>query len=42
VRLIGERTFKALAIATALSVGTFAAGIYGLMRYLGVDDVSAR
>jgi hypothetical protein len=34
--------FKALAIATALSVGTFAAGIYGLMRYLGVDDVSAR
>lgn len=32
--------FKALAIATALSVGTFAAGIYGVMRYLGVDDVS--
>ncbi|TKA58121.1 hypothetical protein B0A53_00523 [Rhodotorula sp. CCFEE 5036] len=33
--------FKALAIATALSVGTFAAGIYGLMRYLGVDDVES-
>ncbi|KWU42023.1 hypothetical protein RHOSPDRAFT_27242 [Rhodotorula sp. JG-1b] len=33
--------FKALAIATALSVGTFAAGIYGVMRYLGVDDVES-
>lgn len=30
---------KALVIATCLSVGSFAAGIYGLMRYLGVDDV---
>lgn len=30
---------KALGIATLLSVGTFAVGIYGVMRYLGVDDV---
>lgn len=33
---------KALGIATVLSVGTFAAGIYGVMRYLGVQDVSPR
>ncbi|GAA5983807.1 hypothetical protein JCM10908_005934 [Rhodotorula pacifica] len=32
---------KALGIATLLSAGTFAAGIYGVMRYLGVDDVES-
>ncbi|GAA5864186.1 hypothetical protein JCM3774_001250 [Rhodotorula dairenensis] len=32
---------KALGIATLLSVGTFAAGIYGVMRYLGVQDVES-
>ncbi|GAA6043471.1 hypothetical protein JCM8097_000727 [Rhodosporidiobolus ruineniae] len=30
---------KALVIATALTVGTFGAGIYGLMKYLGADDL---
>lgn len=31
---------KALGIATLITVGTFSAGVYGLMRWFGVDDVS--
>ncbi|GAA5999685.1 hypothetical protein JCM10207_005868 [Rhodosporidiobolus poonsookiae] len=32
---------KALGIATALTFGTFAAGVWGLMRYLEVDDLES-
>lgn len=31
---------KALGIATIITLGTFSAGVYGLMRWIGVDDVS--
>lgn len=33
---------KALGIATLITLGTFSAGVYGLMRWFGVDDVSRR
>ncbi|GAA6005992.1 uncharacterized protein JCM10292_005639 [Rhodotorula paludigena] len=32
---------KALGIATLLTVGTFSAGVYGVMKWLGVDDLES-